>query len=1298
MEELFLIDDELWRKSRAGARSGRGFRYQDAVAAQLAIKAWRGDWAWTTVVPEGVDDLTLHGPALELRVQLKSRHDPRGRFTVDEVVTHLAKTAKSLPQTWSQDSRLGIALVLERAVDGLTATGWGKTLADSGQALDALRNGLRAELSGWPIDQVEALLGRAYLIVEAKPMDEAVARLVAGTPYPDAAARLLAQRFRELAGAMADANYLAPSTRPGTLGVSDVQQVVDAFGLAFDPAAFLDLSGGLCEAADFFEPVDTSGFYSGVDVAPAHIGAGVVFDRPVEVTAILEGLEQHRAALVAGPSGAGKSGLAWLSAFHTRHAVRWYRVRLCRTDDVARLVAWARLLEANPERPVGFVVDDVGRGEETSGWDLLIREKNAVPGLLLIGTAREEDLFTLRSLPQTSVFRPKLDEALAIRVWEALSGEGASVFKFWREPLEVSRGLLLEYAHLLTAGRRLEETLTEQVARRLAEGRDDELIALRAIAFATAQGAAIDPGRLRSRLGWETPRFARAIKRLVDEHTIRERGDASLSALHEIRSTYLDAAIQNALGEPRRTALVEAVYTVEAGSFASLVVRTLRKWPDEKSSLLEAAGQRLSDPDTPAGAWIAVLYGLAVATADMVAERWLEIARANDIDDRFAGLAFNFVVAKSNFDGVPLFARVKNAQADFAKVKVGDLRTALFERLAPGSRPPIVNLASAHELIAAMLPLAGCEAGPKLEFGCEDNVGEADLMPLLEFLQVLAEVDAEQAVKIVDICGGAEVLLERLYLETAWITRPSLGEQDGEAIVTAKVRAVSAPSQSNLEESVARVCELMAMAAPAAQLMICEAVFANDSPFGVGMYTVRRTLRRDVMPSPARIALNRVVNRSIGRLVATDSETDRATMLARAMADLSRLLGDAANYYCRQEQPGPYWSGLKIVRGLMTQVIPPPQQAETFAGPLDQGTYKAHDSLHGFATNIQELIGELTQVEPPKVRLMALRARDLAKEAGKLTDPDFWRMTGERPTPALETIRTILLDLAAVLSDVDADPLRLRAASLRFSKVSRHNNILARAAKEARERTAADVGRRCVAIAEHLAAHGLSVEVYARIDGEDVGLNHLNARYIALQRVDEIVDWFKSQPLLIAACETLPDDLTTLASAPLRDGVIAPIAVQFGLSLLPYGGLVSEWQAKLPYPVLEDRVLDDYRAAVEALVTASFILQETGRPLLAEEDAHLDTQVETVAAVSERAAAAVDSDPSADLAEILGFLGELGVRVGAEQDGTAEGTTVAVEMLNLESELAQTNLGAQILLMERGVSRHQSQQERVARN
>lgn len=1285
MDELILIDNDLWRTSRAGARSGRGFRYQDAVAAWLSVEAWRGDAPWTAVVPEGVDDLTLHGPSREIRAQLKSRHDPQGLFTIDEVAAHLAKTAKTLPSDWDVDERFGVALVLERSVKGLRQTGWTDTLTRSEQPLDDLKAALAKSLPDWALMRVDTLLARAHLVVEAQPMDRVVADIVAATPYPDAAARLLAQRLRETAGAMADANYLAPSTKPQVLGATDVQHAIDALGATVDPNVFLGLTGGLTEAASFFEPIDTAGFYSGVDVVPAHVGAGVVFDRPADVTDVLEGLEQKRAAVVAGPSGAGKSALAWLCAFHTRHAVRWYRVRTCGPEDVAKLVAWARLLEASPTRPVGLVVEDVGRGEETSGWDQLVREKNALPGLLLIGTAREEDLFTLRSLPQTSIFRPKLDEALAIRIWEALKVQGASLFSFWREPLEASRGLLLEYAHILTAGQRLEETLSEQVDRRLAENRDDELLTLRAIAFATAQGAVVDPQRLRARLGWETPRFARAIKRLLDEHTVREGEDASLSALHEIRSTYLDAAIQSAFGEPRQAALIEAVQTVRAETFAGLVVRTLRKWPDEKDALLQAAAERLADPETPARAWIALLHGLAVATTDIVAGRWLEISRAHEIDDRFSAFCFTFVVAKTKFDGAPLFASVRKAQADFAKVEVPDLRVALFQRLQAGARPPIVNLASAHELVAAMLPLTGCSVGPKLDFGCEDNIGEAVLLRLLEFLQVLTEVDVEQAAKVVDLCGGPEALLERLYLETPRITRPVLSDQDGQQVVTAHLRAVSAPSQTNLNDSVVRVCELMSMATPKADLMVCDAIFANGTPFGVGRYTITKTLRRDVMPSPARIALNRVLNRSIGRLVATDSETDRATMLARAMADLSRLLGDAANYYCRQEQPGPYWNGLKTVRGLMTQVIPPPQQAETFAGPLDQGTYKIHDNLHGFATSIQALIGELTQTEPPKVRAMAMQTRDLAQEASKLTNPDLWRMTGEEPAPALASLRTTLLDLTSVLSDVDADPSRLRAGALRFSKTSRHNNVLARAAVEARQRTAADVGRRCEAIAEHLRAHGMDVEVYARIDGEDLGLNHLNARYIALQKVDTVVDWLNDTLTLQAARETLPDDLTTLASAPLSRGAVAPIGVQFALSLLPYGGLVEDWQGRLPYPVLQDPLLNDYRAAAEAMLTASSILAEEGRFLLDDENDHLETQMTLVDQVIDRMAAACDDDADEEVAEVLAFVGTVRSQVVSEATGDTEGGTIAIGMLDPESTLARSNLGGQLILMERAL-------------
>ena len=96
-DELHLIDAELWARTRSGARAGRGVRYQDAVSAWLAAAAWSGDAAWVTVVPEGVDDVTLHGEDLETRVQIKSRHDPRGLFSTAEIAGYVAKAALDLP-------------------------------------------------------------------------------------------------------------------------------------------------------------------------------------------------------------------------------------------------------------------------------------------------------------------------------------------------------------------------------------------------------------------------------------------------------------------------------------------------------------------------------------------------------------------------------------------------------------------------------------------------------------------------------------------------------------------------------------------------------------------------------------------------------------------------------------------------------------------------------------------------------------------------------------------------------------------------------------------------------------------------------------------------------------------------------------------------------------------------------------------------------------------------------------------------------------------------------------------------
>ena len=88
-------EDPRWKQTRAGARAGRGFRYQDAAAAFLLVEQWnRGMTA--ELVPEGLDDLILFVDGVETRIQAKSMHDPKGMFRTLELAEYLEKTAALL--------------------------------------------------------------------------------------------------------------------------------------------------------------------------------------------------------------------------------------------------------------------------------------------------------------------------------------------------------------------------------------------------------------------------------------------------------------------------------------------------------------------------------------------------------------------------------------------------------------------------------------------------------------------------------------------------------------------------------------------------------------------------------------------------------------------------------------------------------------------------------------------------------------------------------------------------------------------------------------------------------------------------------------------------------------------------------------------------------------------------------------------------------------------------------------------------------------------------------------------------
>ncbi len=192
--------------------------------------------------------------------------------------------------------------------------------------------------------------------------------------------------------------------------------------------------------------------------------------------------------LVAAELGCfGRSGSdSWLvfrSVPSARRDVVWYRVRRLSREDVPHLVRLARMYDAKPDAPVGFLVDAAGT-EQINGWKQLRAEAAAIPGVLLAATARVEDLLDLGDLLGCATVTVRLDEAAAEAIFEGLKRREATTAAHWREPFNQSEGLTLEFTHLLTRGERLSKVIGEQIRQRVADERHDELEVLRLVSVA----------------------------------------------------------------------------------------------------------------------------------------------------------------------------------------------------------------------------------------------------------------------------------------------------------------------------------------------------------------------------------------------------------------------------------------------------------------------------------------------------------------------------------------------------------------------------------------------------------------------------------------------------------------------------------------------------------------------------------------------------------------------------------------------------------------------------------------------
>lgn len=1240
------IDPGLWATSRSGARAGRGFRFQDAAGAWLATRIWAGDLDATVLVPEGVDDLTLHGGSAEIRVQAKSRHDPRGQFTTAELAAILVKSAGTIDVDRLRSRSCRIVLLLERPAEELVETGWDGNLADEpGNA--ALLAPHLADFTASKGLTFDDLLGVSTVVSIASPLDESVTLFGARRDTADAVGRLIAHRLRHLVGEQADHNYRAPPDQPAVVDATDVEALAaDVLALVDRGGLFPAIAAGLCEPVTF-APLEDPYFYEGVDVAPGHVAAGLVLDRPDLMADVAAGLQRQRRALIIGPSGSGKSAAAWLFAYENRHAIRWFRLRRATADEAHLLVQLARSLEASPERPVGLVFDDVGR--DLGGiWEALANELGHAPGVLLLGTIREEDLFLIGSLASTALARPALDADLAERIWLALRHERELAFLHWREPFERSEGLLLEYGHLLTSGVRLQDTLDAQVRRRLLEGRDYELAILQAVVPAARFGAAVQSDRLRDGLGLSQGDFTRALARLVDDHAVRIRSDGSLGGLHQIRSAGLYAALQQQLPRGLDVELEEMAAVLRSHDFSFVLPQLLAALPDADDAVLDAlAGRAVA---LSVAALAAIFHGLGLAACDRVAERWIAIVEEEELEVRHAGLAFSFALAGSQLD-LPQFSKINAVVARLPEVGQRDLRAALLGRMSGLPAEIDADLEDYHELAAALAPMTTMAPAPSFT---ALPAGEWSDVPLEQGLAIAAtvrEFGTAPAQQLVGRFGGSDHLLSRIHQEVAWVTRPTIEEENELQVVTSNVRFQGEPVHLNANDTVVEQCARLFAAVPTADIAASSMLGWDGSPAGFqGHPLAIKHISRENLPSSVRVAWNRAALRAIQSRSGPTTESGRANALASAITELATMLADAAELYCRGIPADQRFTALLAIRGLLDSFIQPPSVGFTTQSARDQGEYSTADRTYDFVASVTQLAQELGgTIERPI--LVSVNAAKLHADAEALLSASSWRWVEAPPMDALQSLSATLHDIDAILGDAHANAEAFRRSRLMAERTSRSRRARIRFAADARDRARHAAEAMTAQIRAALAANDIDALVVSRPMDEPDAPYWPRVDYAILLPVEHLIDYMTLADNFTEVVSQFPDT-NRVSIVPVReDLVVAGLAGVFYSTFLPTIDFAAKWSGHLPLPILEERAAAALAEVFNVLLQISAVFANADRDLNSEELAYAQVLVDSVSTRLAMLETLRDTEYDDDIGAACLLIQEVLDRVWGELDG-----------------------------------------------
>ena len=1196
-------------------------------------------------------------------VQVKSRGEHLGPFPASDAAKHILDAWER--HTARREAGARLVVVLERGVAGDPPSGdWETTLAESLPDTSNLLKHLRvgSEPRGIAVADIDRLLSSTVLLVISwdEVIAETVSLLGGLVSIPQVGLLSVARQLRVVVADAADCNARPDYEGRRVLNVTELVGTIERLAELIDSERLnAAVKEGVCDSPEYSyrEATDDGGrFYEGEATQPFHVAAGLVVHRPDVIDEISSGLKERSAVVITGPSGVGKSAVLWTLP-QELPGVLWYRVRWLADEDVPLIVRLARAYLALPFHRVGFLVDSAGTGN-FAGWARLRAEAATVPGMLLVATARGEDLMTLGDMAECATVDVRLDEHAAKTIHEGLVRRGATEEAHWQEAFDQSDGLTLEFTHMLTRGQRLREVIDDQITRRIRERRNHELQVLALASVADRWSATVPVGDVARACEMSDAALRAALGRLDAEHLVVER-DGRIGGLHRLRSTAICDAVHEHPPPVLADTIGRVIPLVPTSQLHRFVAAMLSDNPDARNVVIDAACGDSLEVDRVA----AYLQGLRLADFRERALVWNEIAEQHAIPIGIRPMLFLFAVGGTEPPTL-LPAEVKEAWDDMVAVTG---RTSRDNLITAVGLSEVARLLASTNDIAQATQLLAVFAGVGAEFATAvaeaiaeqptlvSALREAPLDALADCVATAYDADPSLARALVENIGGETAVIERMRSDNPWITRLEVSEGDGRPVGLARVLHFPNDLQGDPDEQAHSLGRTLLRCLPRIRSVDVQCLLPGGNELSMAGHVrgISRITREKDRSRPGaawvqartRIAVALVADADTARLAAALPLLDEA-------ADLARRIG-TATVTKKLVAPG-LDQRLQALNDKGRNLRPPYGRSRIGdTAILEQKSPQLTNHPFDLIVAITGNVIPWFHTRPTEYRALATYIAEtvIGKNLnGAINEP--WQLVGiDGHPPSLDDLLATLDDICAVtdeLANDSADTVTITKRALEGSstRALRRAADACRAAKNDRQQ------ERREEIQDVCRTTGLRAKLFDSAQTSATMIEHR----VSVD-LDSLLDWFAAVETLEAAFSANQRLGETYVFVPLRHDKPVP-----GLAMRLISRLWLD-----PNPEGLERLREPHTAALtEIFDQATNELQVLSGIccLPSEQRAHVKIQDVAQVVVSRLAAAceqirALPDDPVTEL--LLTIVGGLAARVQAENAGTSTEPNLAAQ-------------------------------------